>query len=272
MKSPLRLLPIALFALLAPLAATTHARTLCTAIADATTGQFIVKQGRCDERVTPASTFKIAIALMGFDAGFLKNEHDPVLPFKEGYPAWVEGWKQPTDPQRWLKLSVFWFSQRVTESLGAERFARYAKDFGYGNADVSGDPGKHNGLERSWVASSLRISPREQVEFLRKLLSNRLPVSQHAIEMTRRSMETTELPEGWTVQGKTGAAYPKKADGSLDEAHGYGWYVGWATRGDRTVVFARLTQDDRKQTTPPGVRTRDALLPALPALIGSAAR
>ena len=273
MKTLRRLAPTVPLCIAALLAApVAHARTLCTVIADADTGEFVVKQGRCDERVTPASTFKIALALMGFDSGFLKNEHAPVLPFREGYPAWNESWKQPTDPQRWLKYSVFWFSQRVTYALGKERFVRYAEDFAYGNADVSGDPGKDNGLERSWVSSSLKISPLEQIGFVRKLIHDQLPVSRGASEMTRRTIEAIELPDGWTAHGKTGTAYPKMPDGSSDEAHGYGWYVGWIAKGKKSFVFARLDQDEKKASPPTGLRVRDSLLPTLPALLGPTAK
>lgn len=269
MKSLWNLLAILLMAVVAPV---THAHPLCTLIADAKTGEFMVRDGQCSDRVTPSSTFKIAISVMGFDSGFLKSEHDPVLPYREGYPSWSEDWKQPTDPQRWLKYSVFWFSQQVTHSLGKERFARYTKDFDYGNADVSGDPGKDNGLERAWVGSSLKISPLEQVAFLQKLLHDQLPVSPRASELTRRTVEVTELPSGWTVHGKTGTGFPKTADGLPDEAHGYGWYVGWATKGDRSLVFVRLVQDDKKQKVNTGIRVRDAFLLELPTLVGASAK
>ena len=76
----------------------------------------------------------------------------PVLDYREGDPDWGgEEWKQPTDPTRWLKYSVVWYSQRITHALGAERLTAYANAFSYGNADFSGDPGKNNGLERAWI-------------------------------------------------------------------------------------------------------------------------
>ncbi|MFX5793638.1 penicillin-binding transpeptidase domain-containing protein, partial [Acinetobacter baumannii] len=53
---------------------TAHARTLCTVIADAASGNVLMQEGDCATRVTPASTFKIALSLMGFDAGILKDE------------------------------------------------------------------------------------------------------------------------------------------------------------------------------------------------------
>jgi len=52
-----------------------HAATLCTAVADAVSARIIVQDGACERRVTPASTFKIAISLMGYDSGFLIDEH-----------------------------------------------------------------------------------------------------------------------------------------------------------------------------------------------------
>ena len=57
-----------------------QAATICTAMADAKTGAVLLQEGNCIDRVTPASTFKIALSLMGYDAGFLKDEHQPTLP------------------------------------------------------------------------------------------------------------------------------------------------------------------------------------------------
>lgn len=38
---------------------------------------------------------------------------------------------------------------------------------------------------------------------------------------------------GWQVYGKT-------KSGSSDDAHAFGWYVCWANKGERTVIFAHL--------------------------------
>lgn len=229
---------------------------LCTAIADAGTGKVLVQRGDCGRRVTPASTFKIAISLMGYDAGFLKDAHTPQLPFREGYVDWRDNWKEATDPAKWMRNSVVWYSQQVTQSLGKERFAAYASKFKYGNADVSGDA-EHDGLTMSWIGSSLQISPLEQLTFLGKLVNRQLGVSQHAYDMTAAITEFGRLPGGWDVNGKTGAS------------SGFGWYVGWASRGQRTLVFARLIQKDatQPQDIPAGILARDAFIAAFPALV-----
>lgn len=244
------------------------AADICTIVADAKTADVIVREGDCAGRVTPASTFKLPLSLMAFDAGILKDEHTPSFSYQKGDPAWGgEAWKQPTDAQRWLKHSVVWFSQRITHRMGEEQLNRYAKSFGYGNTDFSGDRGKNNGLERAWIASSLKVSPDEQVAFLRKFVNRTLPVSQRAMEMTVKAMERFELKDGWIAKGKTGMAYPRKADWTFDESRPWGWFVGWAQKGERTVVFAKLVQDDQKLPTSASARARDALFQTLPALL-----
>lgn len=241
-----------------------RAADVCTIVAEAASGRVVLEEGDCDTRVTPASTFKVALAVMGFDAGFLKGPHDPVLPFKEGYVAWRKEWTQPTDPTSWLKYSVVWYSQQITHALGMERFRRYAQAFDYGNADVSGDPGKDNGLDRAWIASSLKIAPKEQVVFLHKLVDGTLPVSARAMALTREIVETRPAGDGWTIHGKTGAAASKTDAGEVVRGRPWGWYVGWASKGDRTYVFAHLIRDESKQSSPPGFRARDGFIAAWP--------
>ncbi len=243
------------------------AKTLCTAFAEGAGGKILMQDGDCETRVFAASTFKIPISLMGYDSGFLTDEHEPALPFKKGYPDWNPAWRTTTDPTGWMKNSVVWYSQQITGHLGEERFRNYVRAFRYGNEDVSGDPGEHNGLTRSWLSSSLRISPLEQLEFLGRLVNRQLPVTDNAYEMTSRITALGSSPNGWEIHGKTGAGAPRNADGSLAGNRAYGWFVGWATKNGRTITFARLIQNEKKESVSPGIRAREAMMKELPALL-----
>jgi beta-lactamase class D len=54
---------------------TVHAADVgCTAVADVATGRVLKQDGACNQRVTPASTFKIALSLMGYDSDYLTDE------------------------------------------------------------------------------------------------------------------------------------------------------------------------------------------------------
>jgi beta-lactamase class D len=92
-----------------------------------------------------------------------------------------------------------------------------------------------------------------------------LPVKPRAYEMTSRLTAIPGDHGGWAIHGKTGTGFPLLPDGRSDHAHAYGWFVGWATKGERTLVFVRQTQDVSLQDGPAGLRARDAFLPGLPA-------
>ncbi|MEW9807871.1 class D beta-lactamase [Mesorhizobium sp. ZMM04-5] len=251
-------------------AGSARADTICTVLADPASGKVLSQDGECDRRVPPASTFKIPISLMGYDAGFLQDATAPRLPFKQGYPDWRESWRTDIDPTSWMRESVVWYSQQFTQALGKEAFARYVEAFDYGNHDVSGDRGKDNGLTRSWLSSSLRISPLEQVGFLARVTGRTLPLEARAYEMTEAILGRHDLANGWTVRGKTGAGFSVKPDGTPDRQRPFGWYVGWASRDGRTIVFARLVERSAPQKMSPGLGARDAMLEELPSLLDAA--
>ncbi|MDF2369303.1 MAG: class D beta-lactamase [Rhizobiaceae bacterium] len=237
-----------------------EARTICTIVVSVKTGNAIIEQGDCDQKMSPASTFKVAISLMGFDAGILRSVDEPNWPFKKGYIDSRPQWRQATTPKSWMRDSVIWYSQQVTRKLGPERYAAYVEAFDYGNQDLTGDPGKDNGLTRAWLSSSLQISPREQVAFLRRLAAGTLPVSAAAMENTARIMDQGVLPSGWWIHGKTGSGFPIGDDGIFVKGRAFGWFVGWAERGGNKVVFARLIEDARRASPPLGFVARNGVL------------
>lgn len=242
------------------LASQSAAQLSCTTLMDAATGQRLRHDGQCDARATPASTFNIVVALMGYDSGILVDEHTPVFKYQPSYTTWNhEDWRIDTDPSSWIKYSNLWFAQQVTTRLGAEGLQRYVNRFGYGNQDVSGTPGQNNGLTLSWVGASLLISADEQVAFMRKIVNRQLPISAKAYDMTARILHPQTLANGWTIYGKTGTASPSLPDGSDDNSRQYGWYVGWATKGGRTIVFANMRLDQRQEEYA-GFRTRQAFM------------
>lgn len=211
----------------------------------------IVQEGDCIARHSPCSSFKIAISLMGYNEGILTDEIQPVLPFKKGYVNYMRSWKQPHNPTLWIKNSCVWYSQAITSKIGMEKFKEYLKNFDYGNQDVTGDKGKNNGLTHSWLASSLGISPQEQVIFLQNLIDGKLSVSDKAYEMTKKIIFVGELVNGWKLYGRSGfcpvlnQAKTQKLSNRYNE-----WFVGWVEKGSRAIVFASYIEHTDKNYNP----------------------
>lgn len=233
----------------------------CVMIADATTGRVLVMDGDiCAERYTPASSFKLPLALMGYDSGILIDDTSPMRKYKPEYKAWREAWKQDTEPKSWLRDSVVWYSQELTRELGAEKFRGYLERFGYGNQDLSGSPDRSEPITHAWLSSSLKISAMEQTAFLVRMLNDRIAVSPAALEATAAIMPKINFPNGWKGHGKTGTGLQTNADGSLIRARQIGWFIGWAQNGTGQLVFVKVIRDDEKQSRLGGIRARNGII------------
>lgn len=194
----------------------------------------------CAKRISPCSTFKVPLSLMGYDSGILKNVTDPEWKFNVEYKSELEIWRQNHNPKSWMANSVVWYSQILTKRLGEKKFKNYVEKFHYGNLDISGNEGKNDGLTESWLSASLKISAYEQLDFLKKLIKETLPVSNHAIKMTKKIMFVEELEKGWKLYGKTGSGRDKSNNMQ------YGWFIGWVEKASQTYIIV-LNINDRKQ-------------------------
>ena len=209
-----------------------------------TTDEVITKLGpNINKQMSPCSTFKIPLSLMGYDAGVLKDETNPTWDFQEGYDDWLVSWRAPQSPLSWMKYSCVWYSKVLSIELGIGKIQNYLVSMEYGNQDASGglaDPGPLNPF---WINSSIEISPKEQVDFLQKMIRAQLPVSSSAIEMTKAILFKEELSEGWKLFGKTGwSGSDITKDGKTLE---HSWFVGWIEKDQAFYSFAYLIRDKK---------------------------
>lgn len=218
-------------------------RRECLLVEDLNTGKIVVEQGGafCNERLSPASTFKIALALMAFDSGALASK-DQVLKW-DGKKEPIEAWEHDANAERWLKESVVWFSQRLTPKIGPAKIEAYLKDFHYGNQDFSG------GLTKAWLMSTLKISAREQVDFLRRARLGELKVSEKTTDTVMSLLPIEVKKPGMRVCGKTGSGSSWENEKDLQNPNSYqiGWYVGYAEKGSKVYAFAEVFTDKVKK-------------------------
>ncbi|KAF3362207.1 Beta-lactamase OXA-18 [Chlamydiales bacterium STE3] len=189
------------------------------------------------DRMTPCSTFKIALSLMGYDLSLLKDELCPTLDFQEGYDDYLASWKTPQNPKSWMHSSCIWYSKEIASKLGPETIKSYLTSFDYGNQDISENLLPIEKTNPVWVNGSLKISPKEQARFIQKMVKEELPISKHAIEMTKAILFKEELPRGEKLFGKTGWSGSVKPDSNAFEA---GWFVGWVEKDHFFYPFAYL--------------------------------
>lgn len=196
---------------------------------------------RCSERLAANSTFKVALSLMAFDQGLIKQN----TVFKwDGVKRELTNWNQDQTPQSWLQNSTVWVSQEIAPQLGMAKIKQYLAGFHYGNQDFSGDPGKNNGLTHAWLSSSLRISAVEQMAFLQAMLLKQLPVSSQAVADTQHNMYLGTLHNGAKYYGKTGAGRHKlrETDPKPSPLRD-GWFIGFVEKGAQRYIFVSNLTD-----------------------------
>lgn len=229
-------------AVVAPVVDPHKGKAVCFLLVDVETGQIqkSLNEINCNEQLSPCSTFKIPLAVMGFDSGVLKDE---TTQFKwNGVKHSIEGWNQDQTAADWMKNSTVWYSQVMTPKIGHGKIKSYLRKFEYGNQDFRG------GLKTAWLTPAgfikdekgftLKISGIEQIDFLKKLVRNKLPVKLKAQELTKKLIFLETTPKGYAFSGKTGSGY---TDGTLTRR--IGWFVGSIKTPDREYVFVTNFKD-----------------------------
>src|SRR5688572_20881037 len=190
---------------------------------------------RARRRFTPASTFKIPNSLIGLETGVVRDADFRISWDRQRYPnegrpntaPFIHWWQDHTLRSA-MKYSVLWYYIEVARHVGAERMQSYVTQFRYGNRDTSG------GIEQFWRNSSLQISADEQIDFLRRFYSGKLPVSRRSVEIVKDIL-LLEQRADFRLSGKTGAA-PTEKGGT------FAWFVGYLER-DGNVYFFALNMD-----------------------------
>lgn len=176
---------------------------------------WVYNKKRAKERFAPQSTFKVANALIGLQTGAVRDEYD--IKYWDGVKREIDRWNRDHTLGSGMRDSVVWYYQAMARDIGEERMSQWVKAIHYGNEDISG------GIDQFWLSSTLRISPVEQVRFLKQLYEETLPFDLNAMRTVKRMMIQEEEKHG-TLYGKTGS--------------GIGWYVGFIKHENKTYIFA----------------------------------
>lgn len=185
-----------------------------------------------ETRLSPCSTFKILHSLIALDTGVIADP-SRVIPW-DGVDRGIPAWNRDHSMISAFQNSVVWFYQRIARQIGAERMQKHLDAIGYGNRDISSSP------DRFWLGGSLKISPFEQIAFLRRLYSEQLPFSKESIEKVKEWMRIPNPEIDGILRGKTGSG--------SDANHHWGWFVGYVEQGESIFFFASYIEHPSNAT------------------------
>jgi beta-lactamase class D len=173
----------------------------------------------------PASTFKICNSLIGLETGVIRDEHFVIK--WDGVVRRVPEWNKDQDLQAAFKNSTVPYYQELARRVGGKRMKYWLVRAKYGNADTAG------GIDKFWLTGGLRITPEQQIGFLRRLYSEDLPFSKRSTDIVKRIMIVPDTT-GLTLRAKTGW--------SEQDGRSIGWYVGYLETNSNVYFFSTCIQ------------------------------
>lgn len=179
-------------------------------------------------RVPPASTYKIYAALHALESGVITPEQS--LLSWDGTPYPFQTWNEDQTLESAMNHSVNWYFQSLDRQTGADSVKAFIREIGYGNQAPGED------LSAYWYDSSLKISPVEQVELLRKLHDGVLPFSPENRQAVQNSL-CLAVSEKGALYGKTGTL-------SAEGKNTSGWFIGFIESENGTCYFAVNIQNE----------------------------
>ena len=185
-------------------------------------------------RISPASTFKIYSALFGLETGIITPEQS-LIPWN-GQNYVYDLWNSDQTLETAMQNSVTWYFHELDRQIGLSSIKKYIQEIGYGNRLIEGDTSSY------WINSSLKISPVEQVEILKKLYYNQLGFSPENIKAVKDSICLYSTEQG-TISGKTGT----------EEVNGQntsGWFIGYIEQDNHIYFFATNIQSEELASGP----------------------
>lgn len=185
----------------------------------------------CSEPFTPASTFKIFNSLVALETGVALDEQ-MVIKFdghkkmykkgilvKEGEDTTgafnLEEWNKDLTMAEAFKVSAIPYFQELARRITLPEMQKYLDSVKYGNMKMGGV------VDNFWLNDTLKISPDEQVGFLKKLYHDELPFSARTQRIVK-GMMLQESDTDYKLYYKTGWGNDTKSGEDII------WIVGWA--------------------------------------------
>lgn len=197
---------------------------------------------------SPCSTFKIISSLIAL-------ENKVIIPDEStrtwsGEIFWNEKWNRDINFEDAFQTSCVWYYREIIDEIGRDMMQQELKKLDYGNCDISDWEGYLNtnnnnrALTGFWLESSLKISPKEQVEVLERIFGEYSVYSQETQNNLKQVMLLSEQQDrDMLVYGKTGLG---KSQGVVVDA----WFTGFAdTTNGRRYFCVYLGETDGKDVS-----------------------
>ncbi|MEN8138475.1 MAG: class D beta-lactamase [Bacteroidota bacterium] len=186
----------------------------------------IYNEKRSDSTYLPASTFKILNSMIALQTSAIESENDTIK-WDGKDKGWI-AWNKDQTMKTAMPVSCVWFYQELARRIGKDQMQNWINKANYGNKNT----GKE--IDSFWLEGDLRISAKEQILFIEKLVNNELLFDKQIQESVKEIM-ITDSTNNYIIHSKTG--WTKQI----------GWNVGYIETNNNIWIFAMNQNITNKQ-------------------------
>ena len=187
---------------------------------------------------------------MGLNNGVLQDENSKMNYSGDQYP--VDSWNGDLTLKQAVQTSCIWYFRQVCNKVGKNKVEDELIKLHYGNCDISqwegSDINPRPDLNGFWLGSSLKISPREQVDVLKSIFQKESIYSDDQINVLKNVLLYDEV-DGYKIYGKTGTNQEEE-----------GWYIGLAQKGNKECYFAVYLNNENSDKSVSGSTAREIVI------------
>jgi len=177
-------------------------------------------------RFLPASTFKIMNALVGLQTGIV-TDTNMVIKW-DGISRPTKEWNKDLSLATAFRASSVPHFQELARRIGRDTLQQWVDSVSYGNKNIGST------VDSFWLNNSLKISPDEQLGFLKKLYFDQLPFRK-SVQEAVRNMMLQEENTLYKLSYKTGM-------GVDEQQNNIGWLAGWIEENRHVYFFVTLVK------------------------------
>lgn len=169
----------------------------------------------------PASTFKIPNSIISLELGVMASD-STIIPW-DGQKRYLPLWEQDLMLRDAFKVSCVPCYQEIAKKIGVERMQKFLKKLKYPGMVFDAST-----IHNFWLEGNSRITPMEQIDFLKQLYHRKIPISD-ITAVRLKSMMKMENINNDILYGKTGYSTSIRDNG---------WFVGYNEVAGNVYYFA----------------------------------
>ncbi len=189
---------------------------------------------KMNDRVLPASTFKIFNTLLFLELGIVKDTSQSLAWDGTEYKhkgRKINAWCKDSNLAQAFRNSTVWYYEKMSEPIEFSVYRDYLKLIEYGEVNSK----KRGDLDFWNYGNKIGMSAMDQILLLTKLYENELPFKQAHMN-TVKDLMVEKKTDAYTLRSKTG--WTVRSWRFFCKSKDLGWYIGYVEYAENVYFFA----------------------------------